>query len=644
MRSNTTNRISPNRRPRDRGIAMMLVLVAITVGTVVAAAALVSTDNSHAMGKNAIQHSAAEWSAQGVSELVVAAMQTETQWEDLMVGDTLLDNFTFAGSEVDVRVTALDGSPVTSEDREILLQIESKSGVIKTQIIKQVSLADDAIFGEEIDTDLGEFGIYAIDQLTMFSNARVQVWAKSPEAAIRNEVKIGTASDSSNDINITSTVKLDNVKLYVKETASSGLRYMVKDTKFSGGGVLPDIVPVIPVYLEEEDLGLYRLSMDFSASDGKSSNFPGQLWINNYSVRNYSTLIIDEAFSPRAAVNDLIIDRGTLKIRGHVRLIIHDDFTMQNGGAIEIAEDSSLTLFIGNDLFVSDSVIGADRNILKNSTRSEQDITDYTFPGNIRIYSTPRSQSNGIVRNWTFQNRSVVLASIHAPIANVNIMNDTTFIGRLTAETVSMSSNSSLHYDPAFDNRMGFTDPDSPVYSKSQEIREEYVPVLKFLKTVASSNYDDLEHEERALTTVYSNTRDKGLFIREFSSALLGQNFRKYGDTKIGMFDQVATKLSGWGYSPTSIKFRLNSMLTGFKAGHDLNIDLVKVNETTITELLGGPAPKEDGGDGTEISQDDIPHVDDYDPEANGHYVRRRGNKARSRSIWKFANHFEGRW
>ena len=174
-----------------RGVAMMLVIVAVAMGTVIAAAALTMNDKASAIGQNAVASSKAKWTARSASETVVAAMQTETDWASIMSGDTLMNDWSVGGSNVDVSVTNLSGGPATIDDREILVNVTTDAGTISEKIIKQVSRAPEAIFGGEIDTGLGEFGIYTTDQIMINSDARVQVWPMSPEAKLRPAVRIG---------------------------------------------------------------------------------------------------------------------------------------------------------------------------------------------------------------------------------------------------------------------------------------------------------------------------------------------------------------------------------------------------------------------------------------------------------------------
>src|SRR6056297_2508861 len=112
MTTTATNNRATRERDR-RGVAMMLVVVALAVGTVIAAAALTSNKNSATIGQNTIDSAKAKWSARAASDIVVAAMQTETNWANVMSGDKLLEDWDVGGTTVDVRVTDLEGYPAS---------------------------------------------------------------------------------------------------------------------------------------------------------------------------------------------------------------------------------------------------------------------------------------------------------------------------------------------------------------------------------------------------------------------------------------------------------------------------------------------------------------------------------------------------
>ena len=70
----------PVRRPSRRGVALLLVLVAMGTATTLTLGWLVSQDNAMPVSRNVIRTSQARSVASSGMELAVAIMQTETAW------------------------------------------------------------------------------------------------------------------------------------------------------------------------------------------------------------------------------------------------------------------------------------------------------------------------------------------------------------------------------------------------------------------------------------------------------------------------------------------------------------------------------------------------------------------------------------
>ncbi|MCZ6811090.1 MAG: hypothetical protein O7D97_03725, partial [Planctomycetota bacterium] len=100
-----------------RGLAMLLVLVGLMIGTILATAYLASRDNSAAIGENIAAAARARWGAASALELGIAIMQTQTDWRTSHINGKLLDDYSFlAGATIDLDIIDLQTAlPPTAE-------------------------------------------------------------------------------------------------------------------------------------------------------------------------------------------------------------------------------------------------------------------------------------------------------------------------------------------------------------------------------------------------------------------------------------------------------------------------------------------------------------------------------------------------
>lgn len=640
----TTNNNRPRGRGR-RGVAMMLVVVALAVGTVIAAAALTSNDNSSTIGQNTIDSSKAKWSARAASDIVVAAMQTETNWASIMSGDKLIENWDVGGTVVDVRVTDLEGNPATFDDREVLITIETDGGSITEKVETQVSRAVETVFGTEIDTSLGEFGIYTTDELMTDATSSVCVWGKSPEAKLRPEVKIGTDASSSGGLKINSSTRLKGCHIYVNDSASSSLRSAVNASIFAGGRVVPDVIPVLPILLDDYELTMPIIGGDRAYSSGVRI-FPGNGYYNDVAIYSGATLIVDGAISPRMGFDDFVVaGGGTVRIRGDVRMVIKDDLIV-HGGSIELEDGATLTLFIGDDFDIDYGAVGVPHQT-DTPVRSLDDLKEYHEPGRVRIYQFDKYDGGKDSSTWQFDNGSLVMGAIHARNGSILMQNGTTLVGRVTAKWFRLED-SRLFYDPALDNRMGFTDAKSPIWDGG-DVRAEYKPILDFLNSLAVDKVSELSDTQRIMLRMYVNAENKPAFLRELASYLSGENVTEAGDPVLNILEVTAEKLDALGYNAEEIGDALNATLTSIEPTYAVDLGLIRVDGQSLDAILGSLLGGKDGGavatgQVTDILAENSDSVPDIaKPDADGNYTFRREAKARARTLDRTALQIEDR-
>ncbi|XGA78674.1 hypothetical protein OR573_09055 [Halomonas sp. CH40] len=129
-----------------------------------------------------------------------------------------------------------------------------------------------------------------------------------------------------------------------------------------------------------------------------------------------------------------LAESPTLHVEGgDVVLVVDGDFTSSGGGqGLNIADDSSLTLFVGGEVNLGSNVDMSDSLSISNSGRP-------TFS----IFSS--YESNKFDVNFTSSNR--VVANVYAPFTGVSINSGADFLGSVRAREIEVSGDGDLVYD-----------------------------------------------------------------------------------------------------------------------------------------------------------------------------------------------------
>jgi len=465
----TTTRTTPSpfafrRACRHGGVAMLLVLVCMVVGTIMAAVALTTQDTAPAMGQNASDTAASAWAAESAADLAVAAMQTEADWTNGT--PNLITNFTFAGGKVDVTVTDLDGNPPDDNDREVIVTASGVVGGVTTNVQKRVTITRPAELSEAIDPHLGEFALFAKNKLTIQTGATISEWNKSPESGTSMPVKIGTGFASSADLTVATDATVSRVKAYSDAVASTTLDSAASSAAPMSGKV-PLIVPAYPEVLPSAITSLPTMATMLNYNGvAASGSLASASRYTSLTVQNGAKLVIDAATVSRCAFGSLgIRSGGILIIRGNVVMAIYGNTNIATLGSIVLdSPSSSLTLYTTGNITIDNATIGAPVEAATDSTRTASCLTNYVRAGSIKILPVSTASGGAANPTITIGTRSIVCANIHAPTANIHINGASWIVGRVTGYQVGVNANSGILYDPAYDNRVAFTNRRGPLY------------------------------------------------------------------------------------------------------------------------------------------------------------------------------------
>ncbi|MBN4060357.1 hypothetical protein JYT11_00770 [Planctomycetaceae bacterium AH-315-I19] len=623
---------------------MMLAIVAVAVGTVIAATVLTTNDNSARIGQNAVSAASSEWSGRAAAKIVVAAMQTDTDWQSIIMSDNLLDNWSLAGANVDVSITNLSGGPVSAGDREVLMTVTADVGGVITVVEQQVSLASENEVFDDIDTSLGEFAIFATDRIVVDDGARLRVWKKSEEATSRPEFKLGTSAVYARDVDLGTGSAFRNVQFFPCFATAASIRMLISDEMFSGGRVLPVSPPIIPVLLTEEDRSKVYANTVLDGTPGTLSFLnTGGMAFDSCTVTGEARLVFDESRDPNFMMNNLTISNGgTVEIRGDVKIVVRNDIFMDNRAAIELSPGSKLMLIVGNRLIVRNSVIGLPETLADIKDRRLSDIPEYQNPHDVHICALDATDGGIASAAWQFSENSIALGVLHAPVRTVSVANSA-IIGRVTAQELNLNRFARVLYDPALDVRMGFTDPSSPMYDGGM-LRNEYLSIFNFLELIEDDDVDDWSAAEAVLAMMYSNVMNKPAFLRHLMSVVNGVDYTLINDPDFTVLDSLATTLStNYGLDAATLRTVLDDLLSMIRPDYAVNLMEINVSGTPLGVLLGDATSLGMGGSTTDPDDlDDIDLIDNiFGPGMSGNYTVRRAGRARARSIEELAEMIE---
>lgn len=469
------------RTPHRRGVAMLLVLAALAVGTVLAGAMLTAEDSSPHIGKNACSAAAATWSAQAAAAYSEAILQTYKDWMTPSLDGTLLQNYPLAGGLVTVNITNAQGQPPTAMDRDLTLIATARVGAMTYTVERTVTTAPPMPLDAAVNVEMPEFALLAFNDMTIEDNAVITRLAVSPEAGTATPIKLGTGFTTSGNLDIRTNAKLNNVALFVDYDGSTTLRNVATQPRFAPGGALPFPFQVIPENLPSAMKVLtggtkpdYTLKGNGVAGSAVAATLAAGGNYKKVRIEDAAVLTIDATKGDKYKFDELRLDKdAVLRISGSVAIHVVGEISLRGRSAIELADSSSRVIFFpGNDVTVDDSAIGFGRAVARNTARSSALITAYTYPSNIRFNSLSTVSSGKNAAVYKFDKRSMVLACIHNPNGTVELAPDCVLAGRATGASVKIRQRAQVLYDPRLDSRIGFSVLNGPIY-KNGSIRPE---------------------------------------------------------------------------------------------------------------------------------------------------------------------------
>lgn len=447
---------------------MMLVLIALFMGTIIASAYLASRDNSKVIGQNITAAAEARWAATSGIELAVAVMQTEEDWRTLHSEGKLLDDYPIGDGTLDIDLIDIetDAAPTAETSHFRVLATATVDGV---EQYASATAYVEPVPPESADVDLSEFVVFASDHIALYDNATVSRWAEAPLSELGERLAFGTQSKDLGAISLNGDSVAIDTTVYHGPGASPALVKVqgpssIDETSLADDIPLPD-PPVPDVEFPKDsdsypyiDVSAFTFTLDSDYRAGSA-------------IHKFGSDITYEGDITVTVNHDFQVESGsTLTIDGNVTLIVFDDFRVKQS-AIQLTEDSTLTIFVRDDFELDDAYIGEapyDSETSHDSTGH----ASYMDPQSVVIYSIEPDTAS---TNWNLKGTTVVKGSIYAPhTENLEILNDSALYGRIAVQGIEIKNDAGLFYDHSLDTGTGYTSDKSAIFDEDGNIKDVF--------------------------------------------------------------------------------------------------------------------------------------------------------------------------
>lgn len=474
------------RRPGRRGIAMMLVLVALLVTTVLVGAAITSRDNATAIGANAASGAEASWSAESGANFAIGAIAQAPDLAALLGGDdTLSSNMTVGNANVTVRVTNLDGQPPQDADRELIVTATATANGMDKSVEKRLTRLVGGEAPDAADPYLAEFAVFATGMVDVQSGATIGLWPLSPEeGSSLGRPKVGVGFTNASDCNLDPDANLKGVALYADTSASLALETLLEDNADDGYWRIPIDVPTKGGSVPTAITTLPAIGTDVAPAASTTVTVGAGGKYTDLDAGNSSTVILDAAISPRYQFQSILIQNASLVIRGAVEVYVEQSFDVDAGFVVLEDDTSSATFYIGKNLkFTNNAKVGISPPDVDTPATV---VSAYVSPARCRFIALAPTHGGDADPHWDFHGQSATVGFIHNPFGRIHLQSSGSVYGHAVAREFWCHSGSSFLYCPTLDSHIGFSSRSCPFFDSESNPIAELITILD--NAVAATN------------------------------------------------------------------------------------------------------------------------------------------------------------
>ena len=419
----TRRTFRPSVRGTRRGIALLLVLIAMATATTLTLGWLASQDNASIVGRNIA--TAAEARALACSGIDIAASitQTETSWHVPGGDGMLLFQYPLGTGTIDLEILdQATNAPPTEHTTDLLVTATGRIGGLAQIVTASISLLenDDGNLQGEVD----DFALFALRSIELSHHAVVQRWDQAPASAMKRRVAIATAEHAAHGVQLRGQSAVIDGALYRPRNASGA--HFINRTNLN----VPTIDTDLPLTLN----GIEHARTSKRARHRDRANDNDEDLI----IHNHQRVHWTDGGTVHVA-GDLVIQPGaTVIVDGHTNLHIEGDLIMEDS-SIVLAQGAELDITIHGQATLDDANIGDSGSHWSDPDRihiTSQDGTDHA-------------------EQWALSGETTITGIIEGDGIDLLLKDQATVRGRVATNTITMRNHSTVLFDHGLGNGLG---------------------------------------------------------------------------------------------------------------------------------------------------------------------------------------------
>ncbi|MBL1216868.1 MAG: hypothetical protein D8M59_05170 [Planctomycetes bacterium] len=447
------------------GIALMLVLISVGVVTVASIGFLAASGNAPEIGSNAVLGARARAAADTGIDLAEAIMQcSNIDWRSAATDGVLVENFDYGGETITITVTDLDGNLPAADCEYVTVTANGKSNKMVQGVMADVYTPQQV---NAVGVDMREFAVFVRDWLKVTDSAILR-WQASPRFRFREPIRIGTNSLSGGNVALSGNTCLVDTSLYVMGVAPKTILAdnSAGDTKLQRVDMTAD--QPLPLFLSP--------AVDVSGLPPAimyKTNIASGTWYLSASKMFESITVTDTAnLKPANAgmtayiLRDLKLDNGgRITIDHDMTIVVEGDVSLDHESHILVENGARLDLHVGGNFDVNHgSSIGLSATEITACGNPYTGLKTYSDPRHVRVLKLRGSTA----KPWVLDNNSAMRGIMYGAEAKVKLDHMSFIAGCIIALEADIMGDSVLHYDHALDDRIGYTNPNSLLFSSTQ--------------------------------------------------------------------------------------------------------------------------------------------------------------------------------
>ena len=414
-------------RRHRRGIALLLVLIAMATATTLTLGWLASQDNASIVGRNIATAAEARALACSGIDLAASITQTESVWRDAGADGILMQHYPIGAGTIDLSVLdQATNMPPTADTTDLLVTATGRIGPLSQVVTASISLLedDDGSLQGEVD----DFALFALGAIELSNHASVLRWSDAPASALGRRIAIGTAERHAHAVRLSGDSNIIDGTLYQHDSASPA--HFINRSHLD--------VPVVPTELS--------LTLEGAGDTLPSNAEPTSRHRRARSRSNGDDVVIGRNQTVRWNADDDLSIEGDLIIEPGARVLISGPTELHVGGnlimddsAILLRGDATLEAIVHGRVDLDDARIGH-----KNH--------GWTDPDRIQFRSEDDAET---ADTWRLDGDTTMTGIIEGSGIDLVLEDNATVQGRLAANTIHMRDHSQVRFDHGLGDGLG---------------------------------------------------------------------------------------------------------------------------------------------------------------------------------------------